>query len=296
MQKTLIKFQLMRLRILIIGVVFLYSGCSLFTNPVTTPVTPGDPLNAASYGYTPIDPVPARIDSALTQGNSITRVLTDETIRLAIGSINGFANVTYGKDYVGYRGKRYLVILDYIKYTTIPYTVNVWRDTTRLHIRYLTTGDPTVNPPYDDNNIIFGETSTLPLYIGVGLRITADVTVNTDSLNLELFGLGVAASANRANGTLVVQTLGVSGENISPLLPLPSKLNETTIENAIVSLGTIKAKIYEPATILAPKVLGFYNNIGGVGLELTTNVISSILTQPIIVKTLKKDIGLKAFQ
>jgi len=269
----------------LLAILFFYTGCSLFTNRVTAPATPGDPLNAASYGYTPIDPVPATIDSALTDGTSITNVLTDETIRLAIGSINGFANVTYGKDYVGYRGKRYLVILDYIKYTTIPYTVNVWRDTTRIHIRYLTTGPPTLTPPFNDNNVVFGETSTLPLYVGVGLRITADVTVNTDSLNLELFGLGVAASANKANGTLVVQTLGVSGENISPLLPLPSKLNETTIENAIVSLGTIKAKIYEPATILAPKVLGFYNNIGGVGLELTTNVISSILTQPIKVKT-----------
>jgi len=276
----------MKLKILIAAVFLLYTSCSLFTNPVTVPPTLGDPINSQSYGYTPIDPVPATIDSSLTNGNSITRVLTDETIRLAIGSINGFANVTYGKDYVGYRGKRYLVILDYIKYTTIPYTVNVWRDTTRIHIRALTTGPPSAKPPFNDNNIIFGETSTLPLYVGVGLRITADVTVNTDSLNLELFGLGVAASANQANGTLVVQTLGVSGENISPLLPLPSKLNETTIENAIVSLGTIKAKIYEPATILAPKVLGFYNNIGGVGLELTTNVISSILTQPIVVKVI----------
>lgn len=275
----------MKLKIVIIAVFFLYAGCALFTNPVDTPNTPGDPLNSPSYGYTPIDPVPATIDSALLNGNPITRLLTDETIRLAIGSITGYANVSYGKDYVGYRGKRYLVILDYIKYTTIPYTVNVWRDTTRLHVRAISTGPPSSVPPYSDDNIVFGETSTLPLYVGVGLRITADVTINTDSLNLELFGLGVAASANRANGTLVVQTLGVSGENISPLLPLPSRLNETTIENAIVSLGTIKAKIYEPATILAPKVLGFYNNIGGVGLELTTHVISSILTQPIIVKT-----------
>jgi len=274
-------------RLIIIVLLITASGCSLISNPVTTPQTLGDLANVPSFGYTPIDPVPATVDSCFTKGNSITRILTDETIRLAIGSINGFANVSYGRDFVGYRGKRYLVILDYIKYTTIPYTVNVWRDTTRIHIRYLTTGDPTLNPPYDDKNVVFGETSTLPLYVGVGLRITADVTVNSDSLSLDLFGLGVAASANKANGTLVVQTLGVSGENISPLLPLPSKLNETTIENAIVSLGTIKAKIYEPATILAPKVLGFYNNIGGIGLELTTNVISSILTKPIIIKQMR---------
>lgn len=274
----------MKIILLILLLYIAASGCSILNKVAPIPTTLGDPQNAPSYGYTPIDPVPAVIDTAVTKGVSITKILTDETIRLAIGSINGFANISYGRDFIGYRGKRYLVILDYIKYTTIPYTVNVWRDSTQVHIRYLTTGPPSQTPPYDDKNAFYSETSTLPLYVGVGLRITADVTVNTDSLSLDLFGLGVAASANKANGTLVVQTLGVSGENISPLLPLPSKLNETTIENAIVSLGTIKAKIYEPATIIAPKVLGFYNNIGGVGLELTTNVISSILTKPITLK------------
>ena len=105
-------------------------------------------------------------------------------------------------------------------------------------------------------------------------------------MNLDLFGLGVAASSGKVSGTLVVQTLGVSGEGISALLPMPSELNQTTIQNSIVALGSIKSKMYDAKTVLAPRVLGFYNNIGGTGMEVTSNVISNILTKKIIIKQL----------
>ncbi|PIB29000.1 hypothetical protein BFP78_15550 [Gaetbulibacter sp. 5U11] len=100
----------------------------------------------------------------------------------------------------------------------------------------------------------------IPVYVGVGLRIQASVTVLKDSLDLNLgslYGLGVAASRNQLNGTLVIQTLGISGENISPALPIPDRINETTIQAAMQSLATIKSKIYDSKTHIIPQVVAF---------------------------------------
>lgn len=100
----------------------------------------------------------------------------------------------------------------------------------------------------------------IPVYVGVGLRIQASVTVIKDSLNLNLgslYGLGVAASQNQLTGTLVIQTLGISGETISSTIPIPGRINESTIQSAMQSLGVIKSKIYDTKTDIVPQVVAF---------------------------------------
>lgn len=266
------------------------------------PPSPSDLLssrNGPSYGYTPLDPLPAFIDPKLIEGEgekadySLINTLSDETMRIAIGSSHGSAGVTYGQQVIGTKGNRYVVVLDYIKYLTKAFPVIVTKDSSGKHIENIQAFDENDSDETISDMVEFITNSkegqitavenVVPIYIGVGLRITADVQIRTDSLNLDLFGLGVAASQGKASGTLVVQTLGVTGENISALIPVASELNKNTIENAIMSLGAIKAKMYESKTILAPKVLGFYNNIGGQGMETTVQVISTLLSKPIII-------------
>lgn len=108
----------------------------------------------------------------------------------------------------------------------------------------------------------------IPVYVGIGLRIQSNVTVLKDSLNINLgslYNLGIAASQNQINGTLVIQTLGITGTQISSAIPIPDKINESTIQNAITSLATIKSKIYDKETRIYPQVVGFglsYNIAG----------------------------------
>ncbi|MDX8552013.1 hypothetical protein MK851_00025 [Tenacibaculum sp. 1B UA] len=98
----------------------------------------------------------------------------------------------------------------------------------------------------------------IPVYVGIGLRIQASVTVLKDSVNLgSLYGLGVAASQNRLSGTLIIQSLGISGENVSPIIPIPDRINESTIQTAMQSLATIKSKIYDTKTKITPQVVAF---------------------------------------
>jgi hypothetical protein len=232
-----------------------------------------------NYGYHPIDPLPVEVfapPGVNVTSQAILNALPDETMRLAIGELTGDGSIAYGPAKAGYKGRSYLVVLDYIKFDTRSFEVIVPRATTgeaqleALTIAPLgTAAAPKVNT----------EVTLVPTYVGVGLRLTANVTVNEGSVDLgNLVALGAAAKAKKVSGTLVVQTLGISGDSISSLIPVPSDISDSTIQSAILSLGAIKAKMYEADTRISPRVLGIYNNLGG-GQRGIATFISAVLRQ-----------------
>jgi hypothetical protein len=257
----------------------------------------GDLSNAPSYGYTPVDPLPAYVDSVSYQNNKyiskyllnfngddpLVGLFSDETIRIATASVSVNGNITFLTSSLGIKDSTYLIILDYIKYATQPLVASVGKDAqgnniVRNAFLYGT------NSNFFRDSTITGK-AVIPLYVGFGLRITATLKVVSGQVNLgNLFGVGVSGSAGQVTGTLVVQTLGITGPDISALIPMPSDLNSTTIQNAILSLGSIKAKFYEHSTILSPRVVGFYNTIGGKnGSSVVNSVISNSFSRPIAV-------------
>lgn len=246
----------------------LMTGCASWKLPKTL----GDPKNANTYGYHPLDPLPIKIellDEKQPISNArILNALPDETMRLAIGEVNSSGGISFSGATVGYKGKSYVGILDYIKFNTNSFGVMLDKDTitsNQLKASLTTTDNPDV---------------IVPVYVGVGLRLTANITVKSGNVNLgNLFALGAEASSEKITGTLVVQTLGVSGENISAIIPMPSEINSTTIQNAIMALATIKSNLYDEKTKITPRVVGVYNNLGG-GSETINGFISSMLQQP----------------
>jgi hypothetical protein len=233
---------------------------------VKIPTTLGDIKNASSFGYHPIDPLPVRMlnyDTTFISNLRILQALPDETMRLAIGQVSANIGIKFLTASIGYEGNEYVVTLDYIKYTTESIGVKISKSTeNQMDLVSIDSLTP--------NHIV-------PVYIGIGLRLTANITVNKGTVNLgNLLAIGAEASAGKISGFLVVQTLGISGESISPLIPMPSEINPTTIQNAIMALGAIKTKLYDEKTMITPRVVGVYNNIGG-GQETINQFISSIL-------------------
>lgn len=108
---------------------------------------------------------------------------------------------------------------------------------------------------------------TIPVYVGVGLRLSADILALKSGVSLSgLSAIGVEAEANRLNGTLTVQSLGVSGKAIATALPLPNKLDQTTIESAILAVGTMRATLYatsekDGGVYLQPRIVGLYSPV-----------------------------------
>jgi hypothetical protein len=241
------------------------SGCASWTIPVTT----GDPKSAQSYGYNPIDSLPVTVSPLTATREKKLEALPDETMRLAIGQFDGKAGVSFGTATTGVAGNNYVVILDYTKFTTKSFGVT-----------------KTVIPNQNVVSISLTQSGStpdvvVPVYVGVGLRLTANVTVKEGSVDLgNLFALGAAAQAKQISGTLVIQSLGLSGEGVSPLIPIPSEINPTTVQHALMAIGAIKAKMYDGKITVVPRVVGVYNNIGG-GQETINGFISTILEKPL---------------
>lgn len=230
------------------------------------PATPDDLTLTQSYGYHPLDSLPVKISPENATRERKLASLPDETMRLAIGQIDHKKGISFGSAAAGVAGNSYLVVLDYMKFTTRSYGVNKTRD--------------------EDNKILVAVTDApnpdvvVPVYVGVGLRLTANVTVNEGRVDLgNLFALGVAAQEKKISGTLVIQSLGLSGAGVSSLIPIPSDINPTTVQNALMAIGAIKAKMYDGDISVVPRVVGVYNNIGG-GHETINGVISAVLKDP----------------
>jgi hypothetical protein len=260
--------------ILISTVFILFFGCSASKK---IPKTMGDIQNAESFGYQPLDPLPVElksiVDSPMTN-KRLMNSLPDETMRLAIGQVDSKGNISFGPAKIGYAGSSYIVILDYVKFDTKSFPVQVAKDTNNTVIDFRSISD------YDAANSTPPD-AVIPVYVGVGLRFTATIQVNEGKVDLgNLFALGLAAESKKVTGTLIIQTLGISGETISTLIPMPSQINTTTIQNAIMALASIKAKIYETDAQIHPRVVGFYNNLGG-GQKTVNRFISSVLSRSI---------------
>jgi len=240
------------------------SGCASWTIPATTE----EPKSTQSYGYNPIDSLPVTVSPANATREKKLEALPDETMRLAIGQFDGKAGISFGPVTAGVAGNNYVVILDYTKFTTKSFGVKKTpiAGSNRVSVALTTEPNPDV---------------VVPVYVGVGLRLTANVTVKEGNVDLgNLFALGVAAQAKQISGTLVIQSLGLSGEGVSPLIPIPSEINPTTVQNALMAIGAIKAKMYDGKITVVPRVVGVYNNLGG-GQETINGFISTILEKPL---------------
>lgn len=121
------------------------------------------------------------------------------------------------------------------------------------------------------------EEFNVPVYIGIGLRLKANVTVLKGSVNLSsLPALTAAVESGAATGTMSVQTIGISGKSARSNLLLLDKIDTTTIQNAIQVLASIKASIESGDTIITPRIVGFHNTVaaGPQGINLIHSRIS----------------------
>ncbi|MET1536088.1 hypothetical protein [Burkholderia sola] len=273
-------------------VLVLLSGCtsSFIVKPQAPSNSDGTPRNssmdataAADFeasklsppsGYQPLDPAPVTVKPVggkAAKPEDILNALPDETMRLAVGQIDFNGNVTYGPVTTSVAHGRYIVTVDYIKSNTYPLFVK----------KSDTHPDGSFRATFVDDGKLAD--LAVPVYIGVGLRVTATLNTTKGGINLgNLIAIAAAAQASELSGTLVVQTLGLTGENISTALPIPSDISLASIQSAIQALGTMKAKLYDTAkTHVEPRVVGVYNNIGGSTTDTINGIISGVLAKPL---------------
>ncbi|MBC8082478.1 MAG: hypothetical protein H7Z21_04645 [Hymenobacter sp.] len=162
--------------------------------------------------------------------------LVNETVLVSVGEFEGEGEMKFGPAGFTVSGRSYKVTMDYMKFATLAeerkQTVN--------------RGGQVLSP-----SLILGYKR-----VGVGLRIIAYVTALESGINLgDLFALGIAARERKVSGTLILEVIGIKSGDVTASLPLPSEINQTTIQGAMQAMATIKSKIYEEKTGLYPQVM-----------------------------------------
>ena len=121
---------------------------------------------------------------------------------------------------------------------------------------------------------------SMPVYVGVGIRVRADFQSIEGSVKVTgLPTLIAEASAGRVRGSLSVQTMGITGPKISPLMPIPSDLSVASIQSAVQAAASVKTLLWEDGTIVQPMLVGFESPVtdGEVTAALTSFMYSRVI-------------------
>lgn len=269
----------------------------------------------SGFTYIPIDPFPVEMvagfrcapcvaNEKTPEYQDLPSGLPDNAVRMLVEEFDSEGNVTYGPAKAGSTNKTYRVTTDFISADTISFTVEmskfgIARETgilTRvpfdqeLDRQYFKLGSES----YRVKQIKYGDKRNeptefikivnIPVYVGIGLRATADII--TTSANASVSGLGVIgaeAETGQLKGSLVVQTLGVNGKAVTAALPIQSELNRTTAQNAIVAVASIKTLLHSKETELSPRVVGLYLPFPG-GKPLVNAIVSELATANLVWK------------
>jgi hypothetical protein len=293
-------------KLIIIAVVWVFLlGCNNSTKPLHMPETSGE--IESGYTYIPLDPVPIKIilddegkevnEVALQSCKEILHSLPDNAMRMLVEHLELSGNVKYGISETGIKGESYRVTIDYINSDTvnIPFRIAKMmrlKDSDKWeHIDMLLSPGPKFEPgteAYRPERMApteeFGITDKvfyIPVYIGVGLRVSSNIHVTGASANISGIGIiGAEAEAGRLKGSLVVQTLGINGESIAAALPIQSELNRTTAQNAIVAISSIKSLLYTKGIIKTPRVVGLHLPFHA-NKSLINTIVSELSKEPI---------------
>ncbi|HEY1606089.1 MAG TPA: hypothetical protein VGF77_10895 [Allosphingosinicella sp.] len=259
------------------------SACSSWLEP---PQSIGD-VNAG-FRYVAIDPLPVSFTNYSTctprttgQLPDLLDALHDLASRVSTQQIDVDANAKIPVVSASASGNKYEVTEDFIAYDETNLRFEVPSDLapdqaapeSPVHLRLLAQGES----PRDGNRSII-----VPVYVGVGLRLTAEVTVLKGNISIAGLGaLAAAVNANRIRGSMVAQSLGLTGPKIATIIPLSGDLNATTVQNAAVAIGSIKALIYTDDTQRWPRVVGIHYPFAKISPAMVNAIVSALAAKPV---------------
>jgi hypothetical protein len=233
---------------------------------------------------------PARADH---NPADVMDALPDHTVRMAVREVTGEGKGGFGPVALSGKGRSYQVVVDSIfadttnvrfgirigngggrgpnKLMNLPEKISA---ATRIDVVRLDKGEA-VPPGYED--------VTMPIYVGIGLRLTASLATAQGGINLSnLPAIAASVDAGKSSGSLTMQTLGIYNQQVASTFPIPSELNTTSIQNALVSLGAVKAIVYDRDTGTRPRVTGIYNPLPTSDPLLINKIYSALARDAIL--------------
>lgn len=115
---------------------------------------------------------------------------------------------------------------------------------------------------YTNQNIAFNgdEKNTAIGNIGVGLRITADLTTSEDGVDLSgLIPIGLAAQDRKVSGHLNFRVYGMSNDKIALAVPATAILDVSSIQKSFEAAAAVRILFGLEETKLEPYLIGVAN-------------------------------------
>jgi hypothetical protein len=92
--------------------------------------------------------------------------------------------------------------------------------------------------------------------VGVGMRVSIDLLTKKAAVDLSsLLAIGVAAKLGEVQGSLTVDVIGVDSKDITNLIPLNAVVDESSIQQTMQALASIKTKIHDDGVLLTPHIV-----------------------------------------
>ncbi len=265
------------------------SACTTDRLSTSLPRSQGEAFSG--YNYVPLDPLGVRTvagtgcsDNRIS-GN-LLNALPDNAVRIAMREFSASGDATFGPASVGAKGHSYEVVLDYINadVTNIRFGYETSAPVVGARALPVEAGITSIKRLHEGEALSPAPSRgefVVPVYVGIGLRLTAHVKVLSGKVNLASLGaLAAAAEAEQISGSMIVQTLGITGPQVTSALPLPSELNATTVQNAILALGSVKAMVYK-SSVTTPRVTGLYNPLGTSDPRIINMIVSELAGSPV---------------
>ena len=230
----------------------LLSFCSEPIMAVTTAATFS--FDAGPPGYVPLPGSTVVITDSCAADKQIPypTAFPDITSRFSLATFTADGKVSYGPVSVAAKNQQYAASVDYANTDIVP--IKMWIKAIENEGFEATRTRPTTGlESYREVSV--------PVLVGVGLRVTAQFVATEGKAEISGLGaIGASASASKLRGTIMVEAIGASGEALAVSIPLPTKLDQTTVENAILALGAGRASLYkagEAGTVsVKPRVVG----------------------------------------
>ncbi|HEY7811438.1 MAG TPA: hypothetical protein VIA98_13805 [Allosphingosinicella sp.] len=222
--------------------------------------------------------------------------LPDHTIRMAIREVSGKTEGGFGPVGLSVAGSSYQVVADSIfaDATNVRLGIRVTDPNNNLISlaalpKQLPTGTKVEvrrgefeKDGSDKKFPVDFEDVRVPVYVGIGLRLTANLIARKANLKLSnLPAIAASADANQSTGTLTLQTLGVFNQQVASTFAIPTELSSTSVQNALVSLGAVKAILYDRDTGKRPRVTGIYNPLPTSDPLLINKIYTALASAPI---------------
>jgi hypothetical protein len=164
--------------------------------------------------------------------DSILNLLPQHTSNVQVFKIEGDGKISYLSAAVSAKVGYYKIIMDFAKFRDVP--------------------------------IYEGDAFIGTAKVGVTLRVQAKIVTSDEDINLgSLFAIGAGAEAKTLKGEISAEIIGIDGKDITNILPLTSKIDQTSIENILQALASIKTRIWEVKKI-TPHLIGISNGKGSI--------------------------------